>query len=55
MYHCISRTRRSRGMISAPIESSFQPFSMRVEVNLLELIVLDIFLKGNFWSMLTKV
>ena len=43
----ISRTRRSRGMISTPLESGFQPVSMRVEVDLLERKVLEIISKGK--------
>ena len=43
----ISRTRRSRGMISTPLESGFQPVSMRVEVDLPERKVLEIISKGK--------
>ena len=43
----ISRTKRSRGMISTLLESGFQPFSKRVEDNLLELLVLEIIWKGK--------
>ena len=38
----ISRTKRSRGMISTVLESGFQPLSKTVEDNLLELPVLEI-------------